>query len=247
MGSARNCWSLVAPEIARRTRTAVYDRSGLGRSPADPKPRTLGRLADDLNDLLDGLGDSRYVLVAHSYGGPIVRLAASHKPDRVAGLVLVDQTDEGCPLYFSRGGLVQQRVMSALAPLAARAGLIRFAMARVAKSLPEPALQDMLSEETTVASAKTMLAEQAPLVDDLVRLRDNPPAPLEVPVTLISGGHSSRLGARQRASLVDSHARRAASLPAGRHVMAPKSGHYVQLSEPDVVVAEINRLLDSIT
>ena len=77
----------------RRTTAVVYDRSGLGRSPADPKSRTLHRLA---SDLLDHLGHGPFVLVAHSWGGPIVRVAAAASPGRVAGLVLVDQTDEGC-------------------------------------------------------------------------------------------------------------------------------------------------------
>jgi pimeloyl-ACP methyl ester carboxylesterase len=35
-----------------------------------------------------------YVLVGHSYGGLIVRLYASTSPDEVAGLVLVDGSNE---------------------------------------------------------------------------------------------------------------------------------------------------------
>lgn len=58
-------------------------------------------MADDLNDLLDGLEPSSgFVQVGHSAGGPMVRLAASRRPDRVAGLVLVDPTDEAADLLF---------------------------------------------------------------------------------------------------------------------------------------------------
>ncbi|MEV9259193.1 alpha/beta hydrolase, partial [Klebsiella pneumoniae] len=79
----------------------MYDRAGLGRSVPDSAGRTLDRMADDLNDLLDGLEPSSgFVQVGHSAGGPMVRLAASRRPDRVAGLVLVDPTDEAADLLF---------------------------------------------------------------------------------------------------------------------------------------------------
>ena len=88
--------------VAARTTTVAYDRSGLGRSSHDPAPRVLSRLVDDLVDVLDHLGDGPFVLVGHSWGGPIVRCAAAEVPDRVAGLVLVDQTDERCDLFFAK-------------------------------------------------------------------------------------------------------------------------------------------------
>lgn len=62
------------------------DRSGLGRSPPDVQPRSVARMADDLNDLLDHLGSPSYLLVGHSAGGPIIRAAAASRPERVSGL-----------------------------------------------------------------------------------------------------------------------------------------------------------------
>ncbi|RBO73079.1 alpha/beta hydrolase, partial [Microbacterium sp. H6] len=67
--------------VAAFTRAVVYDRAGLGRSVPDSAGRTLDRMADDLNDLLDGLEPSSgFVQVGHSAGGPMVRLAASRRP-----------------------------------------------------------------------------------------------------------------------------------------------------------------------
>src|SRR5688500_15138546 len=73
MGCSRDAWALVAPTVAMRAGVVVYDRSGLGRSPADERPRTFDRLVDDLCDVLDAVGAPPYVLVGHSWGGPIVR------------------------------------------------------------------------------------------------------------------------------------------------------------------------------
>ncbi|MET7402474.1 alpha/beta fold hydrolase, partial [Dactylosporangium sp. NPDC005572] len=58
-----------------------------------PRPRTPARLADDLGALLGSL-TGPFVLVGHSWGGPIVRLLASRNAAPVKGLVLVDPSDE---------------------------------------------------------------------------------------------------------------------------------------------------------
>jgi len=244
MGCSRDAWALVAPAIAERTRVAVYDRSGLGRSPVDDRPRTFDRLVDDLCDVLDELGDTSYVLVGHSWGGPIVRGAAARRPDAVRGLVLVDQADEGCPLYFSRGAVLQHRAMYAALPALARLGLLRRGMATAVTALPPDVAARYVDENSTVVAARTLQAEGRTFNADLARLRDDPlPAP-DVPTTLISGTEQPRAGAARRAAIVDAHARRAASLPRGRHVRAERSGHNVMFSEPEVVVAEIERILD---
>ncbi|MGW0182360.1 alpha/beta fold hydrolase, partial [Nocardia sp. NPDC003345] len=74
--ATRSSWGLVQPGVGRFTRAVVYDRSGLGASPADPGGRDLDRMATDLVDVLDHFGDGPFVLVGHSAGGPLVRLAA---------------------------------------------------------------------------------------------------------------------------------------------------------------------------
>jgi len=74
MGASRSSWGAVAPTVAARTTAVVYDRSGLGRSPADPAPRTLSRLAGDLVDVLARLGLIR----------PAVNRLAAHLPEPAA-------------------------------------------------------------------------------------------------------------------------------------------------------------------
>jgi pimeloyl-ACP methyl ester carboxylesterase len=247
MGSSRSVWGAVLPAVAARTRAVAYDRAGLGRSPADPAPRTLDRATDDLADLLRHLGPGPFVLVGHSYGGPIVRVATARAaPGTVAGLVLVDQTDEDCDVYYSPGMMRQQRVVNALLPAAARLGLLRLALARVGRALPPDAAADLRDEGSTAAAAQAFRAEHAHLTDDLRRLRDHPPADPGVPVTLVSGTRRVRFGQATRDSLVEAHRRRAAGLAAGRHVEAARSGHQIMLTEPEVVTAEILRLVDGI-
>ncbi|KAA9395502.1 alpha/beta hydrolase [Kocuria coralli] len=94
MGFSRSLWGLVQPVVAQRTRAVVYDRAGFGRSDDSPRRRTLPQLADDLSDLLDALGAGPFILVGHSWGGPIVRTLAARHDHSILGLVLVDPSDE---------------------------------------------------------------------------------------------------------------------------------------------------------
>ena len=244
MGGARTIWGAVAPVVATRTSTVVYDRSGLGRSPRDHGGRDLARLVDDLGAVLDHLGAGPFVLVGHSWGGPIVRRGAADRPERIAGLVLVDQTDEGCELFFTRANVWTARVARPIAPVAARLGVFRLAAKRLAAALPEPAASAMRAEDGTLTTIRAQQDEMHHYIDDLHRLRSAPPRPPVVPVTIISGTAASRLGRRRRAALVAAHGARATTLPHGRHVLARGSAHQVQLTEPDLVIAEVLRVVD---
>ncbi|MET0908524.1 MAG: alpha/beta hydrolase [Ilumatobacteraceae bacterium] len=239
MGASRNSWGAVVPLVAAETTTVAYDRSGLGRSGPDDQPRVLGRLADDLVGLLDQLGAGPFVLVGHSWGGPIVRSAAARLPDRIAGLVLVDQTDERCDLFFSKANERQARWMSPLMPALAKLGVIRFGVKRLARSLPEPAATRLVAEDGTVAAVRTQQAELRLYVDDLRRLRDDPLELPDVPVSVISGAKAGFLERGRRGELVAAHEATAASFPRGRHVSAADSSHYVPITDAQLVADEI--------
>ena len=58
---------------------------------------------------------------------------------------------------------------------------------------------------TTELAARRQAAELASSTDDLRRLRDAPPALPDVPVTLVSGAVSSRLGRRRRHARIGAH------------------------------------------
>jgi len=91
LGGSSLSWSLVQPAVARLTHACSYDRGGFGWSDAGPLPRTAGRIADELHQLLRGAAvPPPYVLVGHSYGGLVMRLYASRHANDVAGLVLIE-------------------------------------------------------------------------------------------------------------------------------------------------------------
>src|SRR4051794_5882995 len=89
-------WILVQDKVSRFSRICTYDRAGYAWSDPGPKPRTFDQINLELRDALKKLGEKGpFVLVGHSFGGPVVRNFARIYPEEVAGIVLVDAAHEG--------------------------------------------------------------------------------------------------------------------------------------------------------
>ena len=73
------------------TRSILFDRPATGWSDVGPFPRTTSLEVDELDRLMNAIGETDpFVLVGHSYGGLLAVSYAMRYPERVAGLVLLD-------------------------------------------------------------------------------------------------------------------------------------------------------------
>ena len=211
----------VLPAVARFTRVCTYDRPSTmlasGRpSRSDPVslPRTGADMVAELRALLAAARvPGPYVLVGHSFGGALTRLYAGTYPRQVVGFVSVDAATE---VIYERGYL----------------GLL-------------PA------EATNPPGAEFRLA---PFAAELGRARvDNPLQPM--PMVVLE--HSRD---RQRVPNplgwppdypIDEFERvwRAAQddlatlLPHTLHWIATRSGHYIQVFQPNLVVRAVRRVV----
>lgn len=89
-------WVLVQSKVERFARICTYDRAGYAWSDPGPKPRTFEQINFELRQALLKLGEHPpFILVGHSYGGPVVRNFAIIYPHDVAGVVLVESAVEG--------------------------------------------------------------------------------------------------------------------------------------------------------
>jgi len=89
-------WALVQYQVSHFTRICTYDRGGYAWSDPGPKPRTFAQLNLELHDALNKLGQKGpFVLVGHSFGGPVVINFAATYPQDSAGMVLVDSAHAG--------------------------------------------------------------------------------------------------------------------------------------------------------
>lgn len=220
----------VLPAVARFTRVCAYDRPGTYllpdlRSRSDPvaMPRTARDIVRDLHALLRAAGAPRpYLLAGHSFGGMIARLYATSHPRAVAGLVSIDAQNEDFTAAYKE--FFPPEVY----------------MAAVLNPQPPPGLENYSGVELLALepSAAQMLQAQA----------DTPLRPMPLVVLSHSRTIPNPFGfptafpieALDRA-FQDSQDMLAGLVPGARHVIAARSGHYIQLDQPKLVTREIRR------
>jgi len=98
LGASHAMWDRVLPSLRTLSRVCIYDRPGLGSSPARRgSSRTdAGQHATELAALLGEAGErGPFILVGHSYAGLIVRAFAAQHPSAVAGMLLLDAVYPG--------------------------------------------------------------------------------------------------------------------------------------------------------
>jgi pimeloyl-ACP methyl ester carboxylesterase len=262
-------WVQIQTEVERFAQAYTYDRASLGWSDAVDTPRTTSRIVNELRALLQAAGISPpYILVGHSFGGMLVGAYAARYPDDVGGLVLVDPLSAGDWLNVSEAPARMLRLgvkLSKRGAVLARIGVVRAALALLmAGRRRGPQWIAKLSSgrgesviTRLVAEVRKMPPETWPMVrahwclqksfNGIAGYLESLPAsaaeavalgqPRTIPVTVLSGANATPAELEEREVL----ARRS---PRGRHIIARKSGHWIQLDEPDVVLAAIREMVD---
>jgi pimeloyl-ACP methyl ester carboxylesterase len=213
-------WSGIVPAIAALTRVVSYDRPNTTAGASDPAtmPRTAADAVVDLHALLaEAAVPGPYVLVGHSVGGLFVRLYASRYPDEVAGLVLVDASHEEQD--------VRRQAMVSAELFAAE----QQAVGGNTEGIDLDASFAQVQEARAAAPLRSM-----PLVVLSAGRADPAFYPAGWPLDAEARLHDELQ--RDLAGLV----------PGGRRVVAGQSGHYVQQSQPDLVVAAIRDVVQAV-
>jgi pimeloyl-ACP methyl ester carboxylesterase len=231
MSSAGEGAPTVFPEVANFTRVCAYDRPGTvvgGESPSrsDPvsQPTTAQDAAADLHALLSAVEEpGPYVLVGHSYGGPIIRLYASAHPADVAGLVLVDALSEDLP-----NGLTptQQALFEEI-------------------NTPPP---DTDAEVLDLQGTFQQLGESPPVpqVPTIVLTADEPQL---TPELLASGelpaGVDQEFADALWAAQLAAQDELAKMFPGAEHITNTNSTHYIHTEQPQLVIDSIRQVVDA--
>jgi pimeloyl-ACP methyl ester carboxylesterase len=218
-------WGLVPAGVARFTRVCAYDRAGVGGSDAGPRPSSSVMTATELHMLLRRAGISGpYVLVGHSIGGFHVRVYARRYPGEVVGLVLLDASHPD-QLARDLAVLPPYRPGENPALTAVRADL--------ANVQPDPAEGFAWAPSAAQVRASGALGA-LPLV---VLTRGHSPLPSSFPA-----GVQARLEGVWRA-LQDELAGLSSR---SEHLLARQSGHFIQLDQPQLVIAAIEQVVTAV-
>jgi pimeloyl-ACP methyl ester carboxylesterase len=236
LGSAADVWSVTADpkneravfaEVAGFTRVCAYDRPGTLRqgdklSPSTPvrQPTSAKPAAADLDALLGASGEpAPYVLVGHSFGGPIIRLYAGFHPAEVGGLVLVDALSEDLP-----DGLSPKQE----------------ALNEELNTPPPGSHREDLDESATFKQLRE--SPLAPTVPTVVLTADRPQAlakeqlPPGVDQQFINDLWASQLAAQEKL---------AKKFPGAEHITDTNSTHYIQVYNPQLVSDSIRSVVDA--
>lgn len=243
--SAELSWGEVGPALAAAGhRVFAPDHPGFGCSPRFDGPATQERLVRYVGDLVDALGLHTYVVGGLSLGAG---MALGHLLDRPSGarsaallgsyglMPRLSDGRLGALSHLSTFLLLRSGLLGVMTRAYARG---RKTMTRGLQDLvrsPEartPALVDaVLAEAATGSGLATFGGWQRDQVRPL-RLRTDYRdrlAEIRVPVLLVHGDRDSGVPLRRIEDAVD-------ALPAGRLLVAPGAGHWVQRDRPDVVI-----------
>jgi len=271
LGGSSLSWSLVQTTLATLSRVCSYDRAGFGWSDAGPKPRSAGRIADELRTLLDRARvPPPYLLVGHSFGGLVALIFASKFRSETAGMVLVDPAhaedwvkpapkeqvliDRGVRLC--RYGAVTARVGLARA-VAALVGLGQLTLAR---GLVKVVSRGRLSrqDEAILAPAWKLPPEVRPMLAQFwtrpqffealgSQIESICVSAAEVLDATAQGFGDLPLVTISSTNPGDYRLRQQDKLAAlstrGRHIMASNSGHWIPLDQPEAVIEAVKEVL----
>lgn len=212
----------VLPALAADHRVCAYDRPGTLRYPDPPSitdrsspaamPRTAQDVTQDLHALLAAAHvPGPYVMVGHSLGGLFIRLYAQTYPEQVRALAFVDAFPVEIP-----------RLMGSDWP-AYRQALDR----------PLPQFADSASFEVIDIDKSVEQVGAAPLppVPTVVLTRTEPFA--------IPGTVSPEQGAKLEEVWREASSDLIALRPQAPHMIATGSDHFIQIHQPDLVVAGV--------
>lgn len=227
----------IFPAVARFTRVCAYDRPGtvwpggegqrksFSRSDPVAMPRTAVDIVGDLHALLRAAHvPGPYVLGGHSFGGLVVRLYATTYPGEVAGLVLIDAQSESYATALKRL-LTRQQYTDAVVYPQPPSGFEGY-------SDYEQLSLDASGAELQQAQADTPLRPMPLVVLSHSPTSANPFGfPPGWPVRALNRAFNA------------SQDKLAALVPGARHVIASRSGHYIQLDQPKLVIDAIRSVV----
>ena len=211
-------WDRLAPGLGHRGTVVRYDQRGHGDAGAPPGPYTRGDLASDAIAVLDHFEFDRAVLVGHSMGGIMAMTAALNYPDRVSGLVLIGTT--------SQANAKSAAWYSKIADAGIADGIVG-----LARTIYGP------DSERSITGDPVGIAE---VTRTLEQLHPDPLTPhlgqVQCRALLVVGEHDP-LGAKATDIC-------ASALPDATIVRVDGAGHWVHVSNPDVILSAYDEWQD---
>jgi len=263
IGATSQNWARIQESVSEFAHTVSYDRLGLGWSTPAVSERIPSKVVEELRAMLQAAGIvPPYLLVGHSFGGLVVRYFAAEYPDEVVGAVLVDamRTDEWPPVDESQRRLLNRGMQltqwgvpiaySGLARLTTmsffcRSGKFTNLFTRVTgghnvlervtselNKMPPAVWPIVAAHWSNPAYFRGMTAHIQGVPGTVMEMLDATPI-VGMPVVLLTPGHPKAISDADLQKIG----------PDAEQLIAEKSGHWVHLDEPELVIEQIREMI----
>ena len=211
-------WDKLYPEIQKRGRIFAYNRHGVGKTSPATNPQTGEEVIRSLENVLKALNLSPpYVFVAHSLGGIFLNLYARLKPNDVSAVVFVDSAH---PDEIKRQKEFKPPWLIRVMNDALKTIEVRFDKFRYSE---DECVSDTLRKIEAAGSF--------------------PP----IPVAVVTGGKKMPFVPEASFSIhIQCQKELAALSPYSVQIVANKSGHFPQITEPELVIRVIKEIVGQV-
>lgn len=241
LGDWSTHWAAVQPLIKTDTRVCSYDRAGYGWSDPGPRPRTSPQIVGELHSLLEKAGEHPpYLLVGHSFGGINMRLFGSTYPQETTGLILVDASHPASlPYRLNEAGDAPS--LAALNNLM----IMQSNKVEIRNVPPEaaPVINNNWFHTKSVATSRSEYRGLNLSVNSVLTA----PSLGNLDLVVISRGlrewPSGEDGDKHEQAWQQQQQELIKLSTSGHQTIAAKSGHYIQMDEPELVAGVIREMV----
>jgi pimeloyl-ACP methyl ester carboxylesterase len=252
-------WGGVQPVLSETTRVCSYDRAGHGWSEALPGPRDADHIAAELHALLlQAKVTGPIVLMGHSIAGLYMREYASRYPEELAGIVFVDVStplqdedpavkavDSKTPTRWISMLLLRARYIAGVPRLTGQCSRYmpgftdRGRMILQAEDLCDFPFHAVAAEMDSFNRSGHETVHTGPYGALPILIFSQDVTTMRLPVSAQQTADLAKAFDQMQEDLKKLSTR-------SRRIIANRSGHYVQLSRPDLIRTEVPLFIEQI-
>jgi pimeloyl-ACP methyl ester carboxylesterase len=246
-------WFKVQKEISRYTTTISYDRAGVLWSDRGNGPKTGKAIAKELFDLLEKTNCPKpYIVVGHSLAGLFLRNFIAENKTDISGVIFVDVSHPEQNIRRPKSLESLSKFPSTnLIKFANAIGLLRLFYSNTYPNTSKNDSINLIVRTLFNKGISTYIEEQnaiGHLLEESKKIDSFDSIPLKVITGISQDKYLDIKDQKLRNEFLEfkiSLQKDLLNLSKNSElIIAPKSGHYVQLEQPDIVINTIKKMLE---
>lgn len=254
LGEGVSSWSKIQNKVSKNISAISYDRAGISWSERGEDLKSSKQITADLNELLaKSKAQKPYIVVAHSLSGLTLRSYISEHKEDILGVIFVDVSH---PDQLNRFPKVAGSLLESAPPwlinFANNIGVVRLLFKQ---TYPNTEADDPINIRSNALKPKSISA----IVDESLSFKSiaNEATYIDtfgnIPLVVITGVSPDRFKYLQNKKLEEQFSNIWFELQNdllklsnnSTHVLATKSGHLVQMEQPEVVLEAIKQMVNT--